>query len=124
VPAVFPSVEIGGRRYVDGAVVNDVPVRHAVDLGARTVYVLEVGSFWQPWTEPRRPSDSAIQAYNIARRHRFRVELDGLPAGVTVHVLPHGDPPTLRLRDLTRAGELMTAAYQATTAYLDAGDPG
>jgi len=119
VPAMFPAVEIASRRYVDGAVVNDVPAQRAVDLGAATVYVLEAGSFWHPWTEPRRPADSAIQAYNLARRHRFRRELDGLPGDVDVHVLPHGDPPRLRLRDMTQASLLMAAAHQATAAYLD-----
>jgi len=119
VPAMFPAVEIAGRRYLDGAVVNDVPVQHAVDLGARTVYVLEAGSFWHPWTEPRRPADSAIQAYSIARRHRFQRELDGLPDTVDVHVLPHGDPPRLRLRDMSHAPQLMAAAHQASTTYLD-----
>jgi NTE family protein len=119
VPAVFPTVEIAGRRYADGAVVNDVPVQHAVDLGARIVFVLEAGSFWQPWTEPRHPADSAVQAYNIARRHRFRRELDGLPATVDLHVLPHGDPPRLRLRDMSHAPQLMAAARTATAKHLD-----
>jgi NTE family protein len=119
IPAMYPSVEIDGRCYVDGAVVNDVPVRHAVDLGARIVYVLEVGSFRQPWTEPKRPADSAIQAYNVARRHRFRRELAGVPDGIEVHVLPHGDPPALRLRDMSRSPWLMAAAHEVTTAYLD-----
>jgi NTE family protein len=119
IPAMFPSVEIAGRRYVDGAVVNDVPVQHAVDLGAQTVYVLEVGSFWHPWTEPKRPAHGAIQAYAIARRHRFQRELDGLPEGIGLHVLPHGDPPHLRLRDMSQSPLLMAAAHKVTTAYLD-----
>jgi NTE family protein len=119
IPAMFPSVEIAGRRYLDGAVVNDVPIQHAVDLGAEAVYVLEVGSFWQPWTEPKRPADSAIQAYNIARRNRFQRELDALPEGLDLHVLPHGDPPHLRLRDMSQAPLLMATAHKATTDYLD-----
>jgi NTE family protein len=119
IPAMFPSVEIAGRRYVDGAVVNDVPVQHAVDLGARTVYVLEVGSFWQRWTEPKRPADSAIQAYNIARQHRFQRELANLPDDVELHVLPHGDPPRLRLRDMSQSFALLVSAHKATSAYLD-----
>ena len=119
IPAMLPSVEIAGRRYIDGAVVNDVPVQHAVDLGARTVYVLEVGSFAQPWSEPKRPAESAIQAYGIARRHRFQSELDGVPDDVELHVLPHGDPPPLRLRDMSQSPSLIAAAHEATTRYLD-----
>jgi NTE family protein len=119
IPAMFPSVELDGRRFVDGAVVNDVPIGRAVELGARTVYVLEVGSFWHPWTEPKRPAEAAIQAYNLARQNRFRRELDAVPAGVDVHVLPHGEPPHLRLRDMSHSPVLLATAHKATAAYLD-----
>ena len=33
-PAVLPAVEIDGVRYLDGAIVNDVPITRAVELGA------------------------------------------------------------------------------------------
>jgi NTE family protein len=119
IPAMFPSVEVDGRRFVDGAVVNDVPIGRAVDLGARTIYVLEVGSFWHPWTEPKRPAEAAIQAYNLARQNRFRRELDSVPEGIDVHVLPHGEPPHLRLRDMSQSPLLLAAAHKASATYLD-----
>lgn len=117
-PAMFPSVVIDGRRYLDGAVVNDVPVRRAAELGARTLYVLEVGPLSRAWSESSRPLGTAIEAYWIARRHRFQRELDALPPDVEVHLMPHGDPPRLRVNDFTRSAELMAAAHRASTAYL------
>ena len=117
-PAMFPSVEIGGRRYLDGAIVNDVPVQRAVELGARTLYVLEVGPLSRSWSEPKRPLDTVMQAYWIARRHRFRSALAALPADVTVHLLPHGEPPKMRFHDFSRSAELIAAAYEASSAYL------
>ena len=117
-PAMFPSVEIGGRRYLDGAIVNDVPVQRAVELGARTLYVLEVGPLSRSWSEPKRPLDTVMQAYWIARRHRFRSALAALPADVTVHLLPHGEPPRMRFHDFSRSAELIAAAYEASTTYL------
>jgi NTE family protein len=119
VPAMFPSVVIDGRRYLDGAVVNDVPIRRAVELGARTLYVLEVGPLTRSWSESSRPLGTAIEAYWIARRHRFQRELDAVPPSVEVHLMPHGSPPRLRVSDLTHSLELMTAAHAASTAYLE-----
>lgn len=117
-PAMFPPVEIDGRPYIDGAVLNDVPVRHAAELGARTLYVLEVG-LSRALPEPRRPLDMAIQAYWVARRNRYKRELDALPDHFAVHVMPDGGPHQLRVHDFTRSAELIRASYLASTAYLD-----
>jgi NTE family protein len=118
-PALYPSVEIHGARYLDGAIVNDVPMSRAVELGASTLYVLQVGSFSRPRGEPRRPLDVAVQAYWIARHHRFKRDLDAMPPEVDLHLLPHGQPPLMRYNDFTRAAELISAAYAASTDYLE-----
>ncbi len=118
-PAVYPAVEIDGVRYLDGAIVNDVPMGRAVELGARTLYVLQVGAFSRPRPEPRRPLDVAIQSYWIARHHRFKRELAAMPDDVDVHLLPTGQTPAMRYNDFTRSAELMRVAYEATTDYLE-----
>ena len=118
-PSVYPPVEIDGARYIDGAVVNDVPVSRAVALGARRLYVLHVGSFDRPLPSPRRPVDIAVQAYWIARRHRFHRDLSTLPKGTEAVVLPPGDPPRIRFDDFTRSKELIDGAYAASSAMLD-----
>lgn len=118
-PAVYPAVEIDGRRYMDGGVLVDVPIRRAAELGARTLYVLGLGRLSREWTEPRRPLDAAIEAYWIARRHRFQRDLDALPADVTLHLLPHEQPAKLRFDDVAPIAELIHMGYAATLAYLD-----
>ncbi len=120
IPAVFPPVEIDGVSYLDGAIVNDVPLSRAVELGATKIYALHVGSFDRPRPEPRRPLDVAMQAYWIARRHRFKRDLASLPAGVEVMVLPTGEAPALRFNDLRHSDSLIAASYMASVAYLDA----
>src|SRR3546814_12075969 len=42
-PAVLPAVDIDGVSYLAGAIVNDVPIARAVELGARPLYVLHCG---------------------------------------------------------------------------------
>jgi NTE family protein len=119
-PAVYPPVVIDGVRYLDGAIVDDVPIGRAVQLGATEVYVLTVGALDRPWNEPKRPLDMAIQAYWILRRHRYKQVLRAVPPDVGVHVLPTGDPPSIRFDDFTRTGELMQSSHLATLAHLDA----
>jgi len=119
-PAVYPPVVIDGVRYLDGAIVDDVPIGRAVALGATEVYVLTVGALDRPWMEPKRPLDMAIQAYWILRRHRYKQVLRSVPDDVAVHVLPTGDPPSIRFDDFTRTGELMQTSHLATLAHLDA----
>src|SRR5690606_31199955 len=123
-PAVYPAVEIDGVRYLDGAIVDDVPMRRAVELGATTLYVLQVGSYSRPRPEPRRPLDVAVQSYWIARHHRFKRELAALPPHVTAHVLPTGETPVVRYNDFTRSAEMIAQAYAATLDYLDRVDRG
>ncbi|MCB0970099.1 MAG: patatin-like phospholipase family protein, partial [Acidimicrobiales bacterium] len=59
-PAVYPPVRIGGHRYLDGAIVNDVPISRAVSEGSDRIFVLHVGSWDRPRPEPKRPIDMAM----------------------------------------------------------------
>lgn len=123
-PGIFPLVQIGDLRYMDGAVVNDIPVTRAYELGARTIYVLHVGTLDRPFLDPKRPFDVMVQAYWIARRHRYHEDLDALPARVHVVVLPVGAPPRLKYNDFSHSQELITQAFSATAAHLDAAPVG
>jgi NTE family protein len=118
-PGILPAVEIDGVRYLDGAIVNDVPISRAVALGATTIYVLHCGTIDRPRPEPRRPIDVAVQAYWVARHHRFKRDLETLPPGIEAIVLPTGATPTLRYNDFTRSGELLDGAYEASDRFLD-----
>jgi NTE family protein len=128
VPGLLPPVQIGGEHYLDGGLVDSIPVGRAVALGARTIYVLQVGRIERPLKPPRRPWEVAAVAFEIARRHQYARDMAALPAGVTVHVLPTGSPSPdyaglrqhLQYRSNTLAGYRMEAAYQASRRYLAA----
>jgi NTE family protein len=120
-PALYPTVVLGGRRYIDGGVVNDVPLSRAVEQGAGRLYVLEAGSFSRSWAAPRRPIDAVVHAYSMARQHRFAKDLAAVPDHIELHLLPYGVPPQempLRFDDFTRTKELIDNAYRASDAYL------
>jgi NTE family protein len=120
-PAVFPPVEINGELLIDGAVVNNVPISKALELGATRIYVLHVGNFERPRRAPKRPLDALLQSFSIARNFRFQQETERPPAGTELIVLPGVDPGTVKYNDFGRSRELIERAHRATAAWLDAG---
>jgi NTE family protein len=126
VPGLLPPAEVGGEHYLDGGLVHSIPLGRAVALGARTVFVLQVGRIERPLQPPRRPWEVAAVAFEIARRHRFAAELAAVPDDVEVHVLPTGDPDppryadpsTLRYRDASRVPRRIEQARAASVEYL------
>ena len=123
VPGLLPPMRIDGEHYLDGGIVNSIPVGRAVELGASTIFVLQVGRIERPLRPPRRPWEVAQVAFEIARRHRFAREMASLPAGVTAHVLPAGagaarDESPLAYRDLASAARRISRAYTASRRYL------
>jgi NTE family protein len=125
VPGLLPPAQIGGEHFLDGGIVNSIPVGHAVDLGARTVFVLQVGRIERPLSPPRRPWEIAQVAFEIARRHRFAREMAALPPDVDVHVLPTGggeprDDSPWAYRDMAVVGRRISRAYTASRRYLQA----
>jgi NTE family protein len=127
VPGLLPPVEIAGRHYLDGGLVDSIPIDRAVELGATCIMVMQVGRVEQALRPPSWPWEVASVAFEIARRHRFNEVLATLPDGVTVHVLPAGDDaaaPTglaqLRYRSPGDVSTRIEAAYAASSAYLDA----
>lgn len=119
-PAVYPPVTIGGRRFIDGGVVDNVPIGRAVELGCTTIYVLHVGPHGRPDVEIKRPLDAALLAYWIARNHRFARDLASLPAGVDAVVLPTGVRPDIRYDDFSQTPELVAQGYALTSEFLAA----
>ncbi len=125
VPGLLPAVLIDGEHFLDGGLVASIPVDRAIALGARTVYVLQVGRVEAPLHPPRHPLEVAVVAFEIARRHRFATTMASLPEGVDVHVLPTGGQPLsfsdrrqFRYRDFGSVPGKIMAAYVASRSYL------
>jgi NTE family protein len=128
VPGLLPPVPVNGRHSLDGGLVDRIPLGRAVELGARRVFVLQVGRIEQKLEPPRNPWEVAAVAFEIARRHRFARDLSSVPADVDVHVLPAGEGAAprwnrreaLRYRDFSGIARRIEGAYRASAAYLAA----
>lgn len=135
VPGLLPPAQVGDEHFLDGGIVNSIPLGRAVQLGATRVFVLQVGRIDRQLSVPKRPWEVARVSFEIARRHRFNRELDELPDGVTAYVLPARgtstkDDTLLGSRDFAGVQERIDLTYEASMDYLDehlgpgiAGDP-
>jgi NTE family protein len=98
IPGVFPPVQIGERRLIDGGVVNNTPISHAVELGAKRVYVLPTQErSHRSARAPHSALDAAIYGLGLLvdsrleadiARYRDQAELIVLPAPNLGHVQP------------------------------------
>jgi NTE family protein len=73
-PGAFPPVTIKGRRYIDGGVVNNVPIAPALTMGASTVYVLDTTAHNHRGRPLNRPIDYLMHAFSLSRGQRVIVE--------------------------------------------------
>lgn len=127
VPGLLPPVEIGGEHFIDGGIVNSIPVDRAVALGATRIFVMHVGRVDRPLAPPRWPWEVGLVAFEIARRHRFIGDLAALPDSVEVHVMPTGrleqpkynDLSALRYRGGLNVRDSIARAHAASAEYLD-----
>jgi NTE family protein len=124
VPGLFPPVEIDGEHFYDGGLVNSVPLDRAIQLGAEVIYVLQVGRIEAPLRPPERLHESALIAFEIARRHMFARALKAMPDDIELHLLPSGNPVAfddrrqIKWKDTSNMVELVDGAYDATQKYL------
>ena len=132
VPGLLPPVEIDGEHYLDGGLVDSVPLERAVQLGARRIFILHAGLVEKPLTAPKQPWEVASVVFEIARRHRLSRAFADLPPGVAAHLMPTGNTPDdpdegigryLRYRDYSQAHDRIHRAHQASATFLAALDP-
>lgn len=125
VPGILPPVRIDGEHFYDGGLVASIPLGRAIEEGARTIYVLQVGRIEEPLRRPTNVIGSVRVPFEISRRHRFARELSQVPEGVTVHVMPSGglEPGGVgnaSIPTLKGSRDRMQLAYEHSAEFLSA----
>ena len=102
VPGLLPPAQVGDEHFLDGGIVNSIPLGRAV-AARRHPGLRAPGRPDRPAAAacPGEPWEVARVSFEIARRHRFAREMAELPDGVEAHVLParrHLEPRRLAAR--------------------------
>jgi NTE family protein len=119
VPGVFPPVRFGERRLIDGGVVNNTPISHAVELGAERIYVL---STQDPSPRPIRAARGALSAaiagVGLLVGGRLESDIERYAGEVELIVLPAPNPLEIEPTDFGYASRLMRDGLAAARRRL------
>lgn len=123
-PGAFPPVTIDGRRFIDGGVVNNVPVAPAIEMGASTIYVLDSTGQSHQRRPLNRPMDYLMHAFSLARSQRLVLERKVLDSerAKFVFIPPAPLDFFVPFTSLAHTGALIERSYEHTRRFLDATD--
>jgi NTE family protein len=139
IPGVFPPVTIGDHVYVDGGALDNASIETALLLGARRVFVLDVGYDDASVITPLLPTDSSIRhrtpnsirassvhamvavlerTAQVMNRYQLTRALERVPRGIETHVLRLGTSVRGGTLDFDKAAMWIELGYAAAQAYL------
>jgi len=119
IPAVLPPVPWEDRELMDGGVANNTPISHAIELGAREIYVLPTGHACAVEDPPGSALGMALHALSLLTHSRLIADIQLHKAQAKLIVLPPPCPHSIAPIDFGHAAELIERSAQAARAFLD-----
>lgn len=117
IPLVFPPVQRGRRRLVDGGIVANVPISIAADQGAQTIVVLDCGFTVMAPEEEDTATGRLLRTAAIMAAQQVRRELSTVTDRVVLY-LPGPWPIRGRPDDFRRTGSNASTTYGLTMSWL------
>jgi NTE family protein len=121
IPGVLPPVTLGGRAYMDGGVVNNSPISHAVELGADTVWVFATGYSCALAEPPRSALGMALHATMLIVQQRLLLDVERYAGVIDLRVIPPLCPVDVSPTDFSQADDLIARSYELTADWLRLG---
>jgi NTE family protein len=119
IPGIFPPVAIDERRLIDGGVVNNTPISHAVDLGADRIYILPTQDpHNKPARIPAAALDAAIQGLHLLVGSRLESDIARHSRDAELIVLPVPNAECVQPTSFEHASRLISAARDAARTEL------
>jgi NTE family protein len=115
-PGLYPPVEHGGRTLIDGGVLNNVPVSHALAGPVSHVYVCDTSADFDTG-HPRSALEVMLRAFAIARQSRARRDQERYSHDLRVTFMPRVADGR-RTFDFSRSEEQIEKGYLATSEFL------
>jgi NTE family protein len=120
IPGVFPPVSIDGERFIDGGVVNNVPISRAIAAGVSAIYVLLCSPIRHAPQIGRRPIEGVISAFFTGVHSRFARELEQVPPEIKLFVFEGTERVTEDFRDFDSSSAMIEAGRREVCDVLDA----
>jgi NTE family protein len=123
IPGILPPVPWEGRLLMDGGIVDNTPISHALALGAEAVYVLPTGGPCALVEAPRGAMGMLVHAVGLMVSRRFAGEALDAAARADVTILPPPCPITVQPMDFGHAAALIADAEASARAFLAGAPP-
>lgn len=123
IPGVLPPVRVADRDLMDGGVVNNTPISHAVNLGADEIWVLAPGYSCALAERPRGALGMALHAVTLGINQRLAADIKRYGTRADLKVVPPLCPIRTAPADFNHAGELISQAHALTRDWLKTGAP-
>ena len=138
IPGVFPPVRIGDTVYVDGGAVDNASLETALHMGARRIFIVDVGldpALAGPWgaeSAGSRPSrrrraslaftmaDVLERTVQVTSHYHLRRAIERAPRGVQIHLISAAKGARGGSLDFDKAASWIEMGYAATDEYLRA----
>jgi len=117
IPGVYPPVPWEARMLMDGGILNNTPISHAVDLGAERIVVLPAMGSERLTQVPRGAVAAGVVALSRAINRRLADDLLHYADAVELIVLPSPDGGILPA-DFSHAEELIAEGLERAHAML------
>jgi NTE family protein len=118
IPGVFPAVQWEAQRLIDGGIVNNTPISHAVALGADRILVLQAIGIGPLGRAPRGVWASGLIAMSRAITRRLTEDVARYADSVELTVIPAPRIDGIMPIDFGHADELITAGRRSARRML------
>lgn len=119
IPGIYPPVDHDGLHLYDGGVVANVPMRQAVEMGARSLIVLDCFFPGQLPGSTDTIADILLYTALVTMRSQAVAEAALVGAELPVVYLPGPAPKLVSPLDFTHTIDLIEDAYSSSRRFLD-----
>ena len=120
IPVVFPSVQWGGHRLIDGSVCSNTPIASAVRLGARRIIVLPTGMSCALKEPPRNMAALALHVLSLLGMRQLDRDILHYASQARITVVPPLCPLAVSAFDFSHTSWLIEQARRQCADWVSA----
>lgn len=120
-PGIFPPVPWGERLLIDGGVINNAPLSHAVRAGADDVYLMVCGHACAAPKPPTSAIGIVLQSVSVLIGRQLVMDVEHYESRCRLHVVPQLCPLDVLPMNFSQADRLIKQGYEVTAAWLKSG---
>jgi NTE family protein len=118
IPGIYPPVRHEGRVLYDGGVLANVPIRQALELGAKSLVVLDCAFPGHLPDVPNTMAETLLFWATLGMRNQAVLEAELASRDVPVLYLPGPPVRSMSPLDFSHTAELINDSYNSAAAFL------